>query len=174
MTKDEARQLLQDGYFKFIRSDQLAARSRVMQREGTIVATSGCFDILHAGHVRFFEAAYRLGLFLIVCLNSDESVRRLKGPGRPIVALQDRLEVLHALWMVSHIAVFDEESPEDILEQLRPNVWVKGGDYQHKDLPERPIVEKYGGVVQILPYDPGHSTTALWVRLQGLEEEKRG
>jgi D-beta-D-heptose 7-phosphate kinase/D-beta-D-heptose 1-phosphate adenosyltransferase len=138
--------------------------------EGTVVATSGCFDIIHAGHVRFFEKAYRLGVFLIVCLNSDESVRRLKGPGRPIVTLRDRLEVLHALWMVSHISVFDEDSPEAILEKLQPNVYVKGGDYLHKDLPERAVVEKHGGVVQILPYDPGHSTTALWARLQGHEE----
>jgi D-beta-D-heptose 7-phosphate kinase/D-beta-D-heptose 1-phosphate adenosyltransferase len=139
-----------------------------------IVATSGCFDILHAGHVRFLTRAAHLGDLLVVCVNSDASIRRLKGPGRPIVPLQSRLEVLNGLAVVRFLVTFMSDTPEAVLDLIQPDVWVKGGDYQHKDLPERATIEKYGGRVEILPYVPGHSTTALWAALGNVERTSDG
>jgi D-beta-D-heptose 7-phosphate kinase/D-beta-D-heptose 1-phosphate adenosyltransferase len=167
---DREERELREACFKFVPSAQHEAEMEELRFGGTIVATSGCFDIIHAGHVRFLREASRLGAYLVICVNDDESVRRLKGPGRPIVHIQDRVTVLSALDVVDRILVFTEDTPKTILNVVQPTIWVKGGDYRHKDLPERAVVEKHGGVVQILPYDPGHSTTALWARLQGLEE----
>src|SRR5690606_39098521 len=101
-----------------------------------IVAAGGCFDLLHAGHVRLLEAARALGGCLIVCMNSDESVRRLKGPERPIMNEIDRREMLESLSCVDAVVVFDEDSPEETLRRLRPDHWVKGGDYDATALPE--------------------------------------
>ena len=173
MTTAEEWELHLDCY-KLIPKSQLVSTTEELGLEGTIVATSGCFDILHAGHVRFLCEAARLGVPLVVCVNDDASVRRLKGPGRPIVSLSDRMEVLNALEPVGYLVAQEEDTPESLLEVIRPNLWVKGGDYRHKDLPERAVIEKYGGVVQILPYDPGHSTTALWARLSGSLENTDG
>ena len=128
-------------------------------RGGTAVATGGCFDLLHAGHVRMLQQARRLGDCLVVCLNSDASVRRLKGPGRPVVPERDRAAVLLALGCVDAVAVFDEDTPEVILDRLRPDVWAKGGDW--RDLPEAPLVASWGGQAVVLPYLAGRSTTTL-------------
>jgi D-beta-D-heptose 7-phosphate kinase / D-beta-D-heptose 1-phosphate adenosyltransferase len=172
---DAELQCLQDSMYKWIRPRDLTARMASIHCKGwSIVATSGCFDILHPGHVRFLREASMLGDWLFVLVNSDESVRRLKGPGRPIVRLGDRMEVLNALEPVGYMVTQEEDTPESLLEIIRPNLWVKGGDYQHKDLPERAVVERHGGMVRILPYDPGHSTTSLWARLEGHSEEPDG
>jgi rfaE bifunctional protein nucleotidyltransferase chain/domain len=128
---------------------------------GTVVATGGCFDLLHAGHVALLEAARRLGDCLVVCLNSDASVRRLKGPGRPLTPEPDRAAVLRALGCVDAVAVFDEDTPEAVLERIRPDIWAKGGDYAVGDLPEAGILRRWGGQTVILPYLQGRSTTAL-------------
>ena len=128
---------------------------------GTVVATGGCFDLLHAGHVSTLRAARSLGDCLVVCLNSDESVRRLKGPDRPLVPADDRAAVLEALGCVDAVVVFDEDTPEAVLRRLRPDVWAKGGDYTAAQLPEAPLVESWGGRVAVLPYVEGRSTTAL-------------
>lgn len=170
--KTEAEQLLlATDLYKWVPLEKLAERvARKRQQRWSIVATSGCFDILHAGHVRFLREASMLGTELYVLVNSDESVRRLKGPGRPIVPLVDRLEVLNALEPVNYMVTQEEDTPESLLEIIRPDIWVKGGDYQRKDLPERAVVEKYAGICRILPYHPGHSTTALWARLEGRSE----
>ena len=127
-----------------------------------IVATAGCFDVLHVGHTRLLRQASHRGDVLVVCVNSDESIRRLKGPGRPIVPLPFRMELLEELAVMGYVLAFDEDTPCKVLDLIQPDVYVKGGDYQHKDLPERATIEKYGGEVVILPYHPGHSTTALW------------
>ncbi len=137
----------------------LAARVRAEGR--TLVATGGCFDLLHAGHVQMLERARALGDCLIVCLNSDASVGRLKGPERPLNDQHDRAAVLRALRCVDEVAVFGEDTPEAVLAGLRPHIWCKGGDYTASDLPEAPLLETWGGQAVILPFLAGRSTTSL-------------
>ena len=134
---------------------------RVRAAGGTVVATGGCFDLLHAGHVATLEAARRLGDCLVVCLNSDASVRRLKGAGRPLVPERDRVRVLAALGVVDAVTVFDETTPHAVLAALRPDVWVKGGDYAAPGLPEAELLAGWGGQVVVVPYLAGRSTTRL-------------
>jgi rfaE bifunctional protein nucleotidyltransferase chain/domain len=126
-----------------------------------VVATGGCFDLLHAGHVETLRAARALGDRLVVCLNSDASVRRLKGPGRPIVTQDDRARLLLALECVDDVAVFDEDTPVQALRRVRPDIWTKGGDYAGADVPELAVLEEWGGQAVVLPYVQGRSTTAL-------------
>jgi rfaE bifunctional protein nucleotidyltransferase chain/domain len=128
---------------------------------GTVVATGGCFDLLHAGHVATLRAARALGDCLVVCLNSDDSVRRLKGPERPLVRLADRVAVLEAVGCVDVVVPFDERTPEAVLRRLRPDVFAKGGDYALAELPEAALLESWGGQAVILPYLEGRSTTQL-------------
>ena len=138
---------------------RLAAEVRA--RGGTVVATGGCFDLLHTGHLATLRAARSLGDCLIVCLNSDDSVRRLKGPDRPLNSEEDRSRLLAALDCVDAVVVFDEPTPEPVLAWLRPDVWVKGGDYADggPEMPEAAIVERWGGQTVIVPYLDGRSTT---------------
>jgi rfaE bifunctional protein nucleotidyltransferase chain/domain len=128
---------------------------------GTVVATGGCFDLLHAGHVRALEAARALGDCLIVCLNSDDSVRRLKGPGRPLVSEADRASVLLGLTCVDAVEIFPDDTPIPLLERLRPDLWAKGADYALRDLPEAAVAERWGGHAVVVPYLAGRSTTRL-------------
>lgn len=139
----------------------LALASSIRARGGTVIAAGGCFDLLHAGHVRLLESARDLGDCLIVCLNSDQSVRRLKGPERPIISEQDRVEMLSALTCVDAVLVFDDDSPERILKELRPDYWVKGGDYRADTLPEASVLAQWGGTAVTFPYQLAHSTTQL-------------
>lgn len=134
---------------------------RVRRAGGTVVATGGCFDLLHAGHVATLTAARELGDCLVVCLNSDASVRRLKGPERPLQPEADRVRVLEALAPVDAVLVFEEDTPELALQRLRPDVWVKGGDYAGAELPEAALLQEWGGVSVVVPYLPGRSTTRL-------------
>ena len=128
---------------------------------GTVVATGGCFDLLHTGHLATLRAARALGDCLIVCLNSDRSVRALKGADRPMTPQADRARLLAALDCVDAVVVFDETTPEVVLSWLRPDIWVKGGDYADTaDLPEADLVRRWGGQCAIVPYLPGRSTTA--------------
>ena len=143
------------------RAQALVVAAEVRASGGTVVATGGCFDLLHAGHVRTLEGARALGDCLIVCLNSDESVRRLKGPGRPLVPEGERAAVLAALGCVDAVAVFDEDTPAEVLADLRPHVWAKGGDYAGGELPETAVVESWGGRSVLLPYVAGRSTSGL-------------
>jgi len=129
----------------------------VRARGGKVVATGGCFDLLHVGHLATLRAARRLGDCLIVCLNSDASVARLKGPDRPLNAESDRSRLLAALDCVDAVVIFDEPTPEAVLSWLRPHVWVKGGDYA--EVPETALVERWGGRTVIVPYLDGRSTT---------------
>src|SRR4051812_4384643 len=130
-------------------------------RSGTLVATSGCFDLLHAGHVHVLDAARRLGDRLVVLLNSDASVRRLKGPRRPIVPEGDRAALLRALGCVDEVVIFDDDTPVRVLERLRPRVFVKGGDYGARGIPEADVLAAWGGRAVVVPYLSGRSTTAL-------------
>ncbi|MBM7173709.1 D-glycero-beta-D-manno-heptose 1-phosphate adenylyltransferase [Streptomyces sp. G44] len=142
-------------------TDAFALAERVRANGGTVVATGGCFDLLHAGHVGLLESARRIGDCLIVCLNSDASLTRRKGPGRPLNQLADRVRVLEALGSVDAVAVFEEDTPQELLTRLRPDVWVKGGDYSVQDLPEAQTLHEWGGQAVVLPYLDGRSTTLL-------------
>jgi D-beta-D-heptose 7-phosphate kinase/D-beta-D-heptose 1-phosphate adenosyltransferase len=148
-------------------ADDPFARARHVRRAGgTVVATSGCFDLLHAGHVASLEAARALGDLLVVCLNSDASVRRLKGPGRPLVDAADRQRVLESLACVDAVVCFDDETPARVLEQLRPHVFVKGGDYGGAPLPEEAVLRQWGGRAVIVPYLDGRSTSSIVQEVQ--------
>jgi rfaE bifunctional protein nucleotidyltransferase chain/domain/rfaE bifunctional protein kinase chain/domain len=138
---------------------ELAARTA--GSGGVVVATGGCFDLLHAGHVATLRAARQLGDCLIVCLNSDDSVRRLKGGTRPLVPVEDRVRVLEALECVDAVVVFEEDTPQQLLQTLRPHVWAKGGDYAGAEVPEADVLEEWGGQAIVLPYLAGRSTTSL-------------
>ncbi|GGS98415.1 D-glycero-beta-D-manno-heptose 1-phosphate adenylyltransferase [Streptomyces chromofuscus] len=142
-------------------TDPFALAEQVRTRGGTVVATGGCFDLLHAGHVGLLDSARGVGDCLIVCVNSDASVARLKGPGRPLNPVADRVRVLQALGSVDAVAVFDEDTPGELLARLRPDVWVKGGDYSVQDLPEAEVLRAWGGQAVVLPYLDGRSTTVL-------------
>jgi D-beta-D-heptose 7-phosphate kinase/D-beta-D-heptose 1-phosphate adenosyltransferase len=140
---------------------------------GTVVATGGCFDLLHAGHVSALRLARELGDCLVVCLNSDASVRRIKGPDRPLVPQEDRARVLEALACVDAVVVFDEDDPGAVLAQMRPDIWAKGGDYTGAQLPEAKLVARWGGQVVLLPYLEGRSTTRLVESVTRRLEETR-
>jgi rfaE bifunctional protein nucleotidyltransferase chain/domain len=127
----------------------------------TVVATGGCFDLLHAGHVATLQRARLLGDRLVVLLNTDASVRRLKGPGRPLQPAADRAAVLRSLSCVDDVIVFDDDTPARALRRLRPQVFVKGGDYAGAELPEAAVLAEWGGVVVTVPYLAGRSTTSL-------------
>jgi D-beta-D-heptose 7-phosphate kinase / D-beta-D-heptose 1-phosphate adenosyltransferase len=140
-----------------VRSHRLAGRR--------IVFTNGCFDILHRGHVTYLSRAKALGDVLVVAVNGDASVRRLKGAQRPVNPLEDRLEVLAALSCVDHVVAFDEDSPTELLRATRPDVYVKGGDYTRETLPEAPLVESLGGAVSFLDYLEDRSTSGIIERI---------
>ena len=141
---------------------QLAMRVSYYHRtKHRIVFTNGCFDILHRGHIAYLNRAKALGDILIVGLNSDQSVRRLKGPQRPINSLEDRAQVLAALSCVDHIVSFDDDTPRELIRSVKPDIFVKGGDYTRETLPEASLVEELGGQVEILPYLSEYSTTSV-------------
>ncbi len=141
------------------------ARDQVRRRGLRVVFTNGCFDLLHRGHVALLEAARAEGHLLVVGLNSDESVRRLKGEGRPLVPAADRAAVLAALRAVDFVVVFDEDTPAALIAALEPDVLVKGADYAVEEVVGRETVEAAGGRVVIVPLVQGHSTSRLVDRL---------
>jgi D-beta-D-heptose 7-phosphate kinase/D-beta-D-heptose 1-phosphate adenosyltransferase len=142
-------------------ADAFEVADRVRRAGGRLVATGGCFDLLHRGHISLLNQARALGDALVVCLNSDASVRRAKGVGRPVVSEQDRAQVLNALAAVDAVSIFDEKTPAALLARLQPDVWVKGEDYADRILPEAEVVERNGGRVVLLPVVPGYSTSQL-------------
>jgi D-beta-D-heptose 7-phosphate kinase / D-beta-D-heptose 1-phosphate adenosyltransferase len=139
----------------------IALAERVRRSGGSLVATGGCFDLLHTGHVRLLRRARDLGDALVVLINSDESVRAIKGAGRPVVPAEDRARVLAALGCVDGVAIFSETSPAVALERLQPDIWVKGGDYTGVELPEADVVRRHGGEVVLLATVPGYSSSKL-------------
>ena len=159
-----AAEFLTHGGVSGMRAPLPSTVDEVRRRGGVVVATGGCFDVLHPGHVRMLAAARALGDCLVVCLNSDQSVRRLKGEGRPVNNQDERIEVLRALESVDDVIVFSEDTPEHVLGRLRPDVWVKGGDYTAELLPEASVVRRWGGRTVVVPYHRGHSTTEILAR----------
>lgn len=131
-----------------------------------IVFTNGCFDILHVGHVRLLQHARRLGDLLVVGVNSDASVRRLKGDARPLVSELERAEIIAALECVSYVTLFDEDTPLETIRAVRPHIHVKGGDYSPQDLPEFELLMELGARLEIFPTVPDHSSSQLIARAQ--------
>ncbi len=131
------------------------------QKNKIIVTTNGCFDILHIGHVRYLQKSSEFGDILIVCLNSDNSVKQLKGPTRPLNNENDRAEVLAALGCVDYVVIFDELTPVNYLEQIKPNIHTKGGDYNEENLPEAKVIRANGGRLEFIQFVEGKSTTGL-------------
>jgi D-beta-D-heptose 7-phosphate kinase / D-beta-D-heptose 1-phosphate adenosyltransferase len=148
-------------------ADELANTVAAARRDGKrIVFTNGCFDVVHHGHVAYLVQAKTLGDLLIVAVNSDDSVRRLKGPQRPVNPEEDRAAVLAELSSVDCVVIFDEDSPASLLEQIRPDVYVKGGDYPLEMIPEADLVRELGGEVRVMPYLPDRSTSAIIERIR--------
>lgn len=139
---------------------------RLRSRGKRIVFTNGCFDILHVGHVDYLARARRMGDVLIVGLNSDSSVRKIKGPGRPVNRERDRATVLSALSAVDYISIFSEPTPEKLIKKVKPSVLVKGGDWKIKDIVGGDFVRSYGGRVRNIPFVKGYSTTSLIKKME--------
>jgi rfaE bifunctional protein nucleotidyltransferase chain/domain len=147
------------------REEMAEERKRLRTRGERLVFTNGCFDILHPGHVRYLREARGLGDRLVVAVNSDEVVGRLKGPSRPLTPLAERMELLAALECVDYVVAFEEETPFEIIEELVPDVLVKGGDWTPDRIVGRERVERAGGLVLSLRYAPGFSTSSLIERI---------
>ena len=141
------------------REDLRALIDTIHHAGKTVVTTNGCFDILHVGHVRYLEKTKTFGDFLIVLLNSDKSVKNIKGPSRPINNENDRAEILSALRCVDYVVLFDEDSPRDLLDEMKPDVYTKGADYTMETLPEADIMKKNGTRVEFIKFVEGKSTT---------------
>jgi rfaE bifunctional protein nucleotidyltransferase chain/domain len=147
--------------------DQAAAYAGRLQAAGkTLVFTNGVFDLLHPGHVRYLDEARRLGDALFVGVNSDRSVRAIKGPGRPITPEAERAEILAALAAVDGAVIFDEDTPHAIISRLQPDILVKGADWEADRIVGRDVVEGRGGRVVRIPLAPGYSTTAILARIR--------
>jgi len=156
------------GRATLVEADGLDRIVRRRRAEGArVVFTNGCFDVLHRGHVSYLRQARELGDLLVVAVNSDAGVRRLKGPGRPVVPVEDRVAVLAALSCVDHVVVFEEDSPAALIERVRPDLYVKGGDYPPELVPEAALVRRLGGEVRTLGYVPDRSTSAIIERIRG-------
>ena len=148
--------------------------SEILHRAGQkIVFTNGCFDILHAGHVRYLEKARSFGDCLVLGLNTDASVRGNKGPSRPINSELDRAEVVGALKSVDYVVLFGEKTAETIIAKVRPDVYVKGGDYTLETLPEAKIVQSYGGRVEFVQMVAGRSTTNVIKKIEQLQKQEQ-
>lgn len=145
---------------RILERKQAAELIQELKNQGKkVVFTNGCFDILHVGHLRYLEQAREQGDLLIVGVNSDDSVKRLKGPTRPINCELDRAEMLAGLKAVDYTVIFTEDTPVEVIDELKPSIHVKGGDYKKEDLPETEVVERNGGEVRILMLVDGKSTT---------------
>jgi rfaE bifunctional protein nucleotidyltransferase chain/domain len=148
--------------------DDLKRIADQARRDGkTVVLTNGCFDLLHRGHVHILREAKALGDILIVAINSDRSVKAIKGPSRPVLSQSDRTELLAAMEMVDYVALFDEPDPYDLIAAVRPNVLVKGGDWGSDQIVGADIVKRNGGKVAVIPYLKGFSTTEIIERIRG-------
>lgn len=161
---------------KVLSREALARRSRELRdSRRRLVLTNGCFDLLHLGHVRYLESARNLGDALAVGVNSDGSVRRLKGEGRPVTPQDERAEVVAALEAVDYVVIFDEDTAAELVDEVQPAVYAKGGDYSDDpESPDYPIegrfARRHGGDVKVLPYLEAHSTSSLIARLQDYSE----
>lgn len=156
-----------DAASRILDRESLVAQIESAKNEGqTIVFTNGCFDVLHAGHIRYLLGARELGNILVVAINSDAQVRRLKGVGRPILSEHDRAELVASIEAVDFVTIFDEPTVEQLLLALRPDVHAKGTDYTEETVPERDVVRSFGGRVAIVGDPKNHSTSEMLKRLK--------
>jgi rfaE bifunctional protein nucleotidyltransferase chain/domain len=156
---------------KIILRDEVAQLGKRLRQQGRqIVFANGCFDLLHVGHVRYLEAARRLGDTLVVGVNGDESVRKLKGSGRPLLPAEARAELVAALSAVSYVVIFDDLTAERVLQDLRPRILCKGTDYTTDSVPERDVLKSWGGKVVIAGDAKSHSTRDLIARIAATAE----
>lgn len=182
VTKLGAAPVSKHELFEAAASDHISAQGRIRERREiraiadahrsageTVVFTNGCFDILHPGHIRYLQFARSHGDVLIIGLNSDESVRKLKGKGRPIMSEGDRATILGALESVTHVVLFDEETPRELVEEVRPDVLVKGEDWREKGVVGREFVESYGGQVVLADIVEGYSTSSVIEKIRSIE-----
>jgi len=154
--------------------DMAAAVERAKRSGKVVVTTNGVYDFIHAGHLEYLERARALGDLLVVILNTDDSVRRIKGPGRPINNETDRAAVIAGLRCVDYVTFFDEDDPRRILGLLKPSIHAKGGDYDPEKMPETAVVRANGGEVKILPLKPGYSNSIQYERIkQTLEQDSQ-
>jgi rfaE bifunctional protein nucleotidyltransferase chain/domain len=153
---------------RILERNRLIARVAIMRRGGArVVFANGCFDLLHVGHVRYLEAAKGLGDLLVVGINSDEQVRRLKGEGRPFIPERERAEVIASLRAVDYVTIFHEPTVTELLLALRPDIHAKGTDYTEESVPERDVVRSFGGRVQIVGDPKDHSSTEMLGKVMG-------
>lgn len=153
---------------RILNREELSARIETARDSGArIVLANGCFDVLHVGHVRYLAGARELGDVLVVGINSDEQVVRLKGPGRPVLPAAERAEIVASLEPVTYVTIFDEPTVEQLLLTLKPDVHAKGTDYTEETVPERAVVRSYGGRVAIVGDPKDHSTSAILSRIGG-------
>jgi D-beta-D-heptose 7-phosphate kinase/D-beta-D-heptose 1-phosphate adenosyltransferase len=152
----------------YSRPDLVAARARWKQAGKTVVFTNGCYDLLHPGHIRLLEQARSLGDILILALNSDASVRRLKGPARPLICEQDRVALAACLQAVDAVTIFDEDTPRELIAEVLPDILIKGADWAHF-IAGREEVEAAGGRVLALALEPGYSTTGIVEQILALK-----
>ncbi len=151
---------------KILTWEELGRTVSALKAEGKrVVFTNGCFDLLHIGHARYLRQARELGDYLVIGLNDDDSVRRLKGPSRPLIPAEERAEMLASLECVDAVALFPQNTPDALIRVVAPTLHVKGGDYRKEDLPEAAIVEALGGEVRIIPLVAGKSTTEIVLRI---------
>ena len=164
-----------DAMAKILDKDALIQERQRLRSQGKrLVFTNGCFDLLHPGHVRYLREARSLGDALVVALNSDRSVRVLKGEGRPILAEAERAEIISALEVVDYVVVFDEETPRELIKDILPDVLVKGGDWTLDEIIGREEVEAAGGTIRSLPYVEGSSTSEIIERVIRIEKQRNG
>ncbi|MFW6380928.1 MAG: D-glycero-beta-D-manno-heptose 1-phosphate adenylyltransferase [Bacillota bacterium] len=157
---------------KIVEQQQLQIIARRLRQQGRQIAfTNGCFDLLHIGHIRYLNEACKYGDVLVVALNSDRSVARLKGEQRPIVNQEERREIMASLEMVDYVTVFEGTTCTALLRDLQPEIYVKGGDYTPQTLPEWPVVRDYGGRLELVELIAGSSTTDLIKKIKGLPDE---
>lgn len=150
--------------------DELVIVAQKIRLQGKkIVMTGGIFDVLHPGHTRYLQKAKKLGDILIVVVNSDDSTRRNKGPKRPINNQEIRMEIIASLESVDYVTIFNELTPKEIITEVKPHIWVKGGQYKSGEMPEAPVIRKYGGKIRILPLEKGFSVSDLVKKI--LKEE---
>lgn len=155
---------------QILRRENVAEFVRKLHQSGkTVVATNGCFDILHVGHVRYLQKTKSFADYSIILLNSDKSVKSIKGPSRPIYNEHDRAEILCALTCVDYVVLFDEDSPRDLLDEIKPDVYTKGADYNMETLPEADIMKKNNTRVEFITFVEGKSTTSTIEKINNKE-----
>jgi len=154
--------------------DRMKSLRETWRNQGQrVVFTNGCFDILHAGHIRYLESSAMLGDRLIIAVNNDDSVRKLKGDSRPINVLASRLYLLASLSCVDAVFPFSEETPQEVINQLKPDILVKGGDYKPENIVGAKEVLSWGGRIEVIPYVEGFSTTRLESKIQALHKRDK-